>query len=147
MDYLNLPSCTLLHVPLSLHKQLQDFPFVLHIIYPTSPRVIVYKRHKVVVTSNRYRVGRYPNIVVNIIQNSLGTMSHRAESHFDLLSDDAMFRISICRYWHVLVNLALLEVGKTFSPACLSLKCQSRVQSSTEFVEVITCHVTVLPFK
>jgi len=43
------------------------------------------------VTSNRYRLGRFPDICVNIIQNPFGAVSHGAESHLDLLSDDAMF--------------------------------------------------------
>ena len=86
-----LPSCALIHVPLPLHKQLQDFPFVFHGIYTTSPRVINCKRHKVMVISNRCHLYRSPDICVNIIQNPLGAMICSAKSHFGLLFDDAMF--------------------------------------------------------
>ena len=75
---------TLLRVSLLLHKQLQDFPFVFHGIYPTSLGVIIYKRHKVAVTSNRC-LRRSPNVCVNIIQNPLGAMSYGAEFHLGLL--------------------------------------------------------------
>jgi len=44
-----------------------------------------------VVTSNICRLGRSPDICVNIIQNPLSVMSRGAESHFSLLSDDAIF--------------------------------------------------------
>ena len=117
MKYLDFSSRILLHVLLPLHKQLQDFPFVLHGIYLTSPRVIIYKRHKVMVTSNKCRLGRSPDICVNIIQNSHGAMSCDVKSHLCLLFDDAMFyKIIICRYWDLSVNLALQEFAKTFLP-------------------------------
>jgi len=79
------------HISFSLHKQLQDFPFVPHGIYPISPRVIIYKRRKVGVTSNRCRLGRSPNTCVNIVKNPFGAMNHGVEFHLGLLTDDAMF--------------------------------------------------------
>ena len=60
-------------------------------IYPTSPRIIIYKSHKVVIISNRCRLDRSPNIGVNIIQNPLGAISCCAEFYLGPLSDDAMF--------------------------------------------------------
>jgi len=77
-------------------KNFRTFPFVLHGIYPTSsrvtsPRVIIYKRYKVMVTSNRCYLGRSPDICVKIIQNPLGAISCSAKSHLALLSDDVMF--------------------------------------------------------
>ena len=74
----------------SLHKQLYDFLFVLHCIYPISPRVIINKGHKVVVTSNKWCLSRSPNIYVNIVKNFLSTINHGAKFHLGLLSDDAM---------------------------------------------------------
>jgi len=62
-----------------------------HGIYPTSPRVIIYKRHQIMIISNRCRLGRSLDICVNIIQNLLGAMSCDAKSHLGLLSDDVMF--------------------------------------------------------
>ena len=44
-------------------------PLCAYGIYPTSPRVIIYKRLKVMVTSNRCHLGRSPDICVTIIQN------------------------------------------------------------------------------
>jgi len=63
---------------------------MLYGIYPTSPSVINYKRHKVVFTSNRYHL-RSPNTCVNIVKNPLGAMNRGAEFHLGLLTDDAMF--------------------------------------------------------
>ena len=57
------------------------FPLCFYGIYPTSPRVIIYKRHKVVVTSNRCHFDRYSDICMNIIHNPLGAMSRDTESH------------------------------------------------------------------
>ena len=68
-----------------------DFPLVLHCICPTSPKVIIYKWHKVVVTSNRCCIGRSPDICVNIIQNLPIAISCSAKSHLGLLSNDAIF--------------------------------------------------------
>ena len=62
---------------------------MLHGIYSTSLRVIINKRHKVVVTSNRCRLDRSPNIHVNIVKN--GVTNRGDEFHFDLLFDDTMF--------------------------------------------------------
>jgi len=64
---------------------------MLHDIYLTSPRVIIYERHKVMVISNRCHLGRSPDICVNIIQNPLGPMSCDIKSHLSLLFDDAIF--------------------------------------------------------
>ena len=64
---------------------------MLHGIYLTSPRIIINKSHKIVVSSNRYRLDRFLNIGVNIIQNPLGAVSRYAEFHLGLLSDDTMF--------------------------------------------------------
>ena len=63
----------------------------LGVFHPSSPRIIIYKSHKVVVTSNRYCIGRSPNISVNIIQNPLGAVSLCDEFHRGLLFDDAIF--------------------------------------------------------
>jgi len=71
-------------------KQLQDFLFVLHGIYPTSLRIIIYKRHKVIITSNRCCLDRSPNIYVNIIKNFLAAMNRGAVFHLGLPTDDAM---------------------------------------------------------
>ena len=65
--------------------------FVLHCIYPTSLRLIIYKKHKVVVTSNRCHLDRSPDICVKKIQNLLGAMSRGAEFHLGLLFEDAIF--------------------------------------------------------
>jgi len=63
---------------------------VLHGIYPISPKVVINKKYKVVVTSNKFRLGRFPNACVNIVKNPLGAMIHFAEFHFGLLFADAM---------------------------------------------------------
>jgi len=73
-----------------LHKQLQDFSFILNSIYSASPKVIINKRYKVVVTSNKWRFGWSPNICVNIVKNPLGATSCGAEFHFGFVSDNAM---------------------------------------------------------
>jgi len=90
MEYFNLPSRILFYISFSFHKQLQYFSFVIHGIHSISPRVIIYKKHKVVVTSNRCRLSRSTKIYVNIVQNHLSAMSRSAESYIGLLSDDAM---------------------------------------------------------
>ena len=90
MEYIDLSSHILLHIPFSLHKKLYDFLFVLHSIYPTSPRVIINKRHKIVVTSNRCHFDKSPNIYVNIVKNLLGAMNHSVEFYLCLLFDDAL---------------------------------------------------------
>ena len=73
-----------------LHKQLQDFSFILNSIYSASPKVIINKRYKVVVTPNRCHFCRSLNICVNIVMNPLGAMNRDAEFHHGLLSHDAM---------------------------------------------------------
>jgi len=64
---------------------------MLHGIYPTWPRVIIYKRYKVMVTFNKCRLARSLDICVNIIQNLLSAMSCGAEFHLSFLSDNVMF--------------------------------------------------------
>ena len=64
--------------------------FVLHGIYPTSSRVIINKRHKVVVTFNGCRLGRSLNIHVNIVKNLLHVMNRDIEFHLDLFFDDTL---------------------------------------------------------
>ena len=59
-------------------------------MYPISPREIINKIHKVVVTSNRRRLGRFPNIHVNILKNLLGAMNRGVEFRLGVLTDDAM---------------------------------------------------------
>jgi len=62
----------------------------------------MYKRYKVVVTSNRCHLGRSPDICVNIIQNSLGAMSRGAEFHLSFLFRWwNIHKNSICRFWHL----------------------------------------------
>ena len=81
---------------------------MLHGIYPTSPRIVINKSQKVVLTSNRCSLGRSLNVNVNIIQNPLGAVSRCAELHLGLLFDDTMFtRNPICRFWHLSIVLAL----------------------------------------
>jgi len=63
---------------------------VSHGIYPTSPREIINKGYKVVITSNRCHLGRFPNIRVNIIKNLLGAINYSAEFHLGLLTDKVM---------------------------------------------------------
>ena len=59
-------------------------------IYPTSPKKIINKGHKVVITSNRCNLDRSPNIRVNIVKNPLDAMNHGTEFHLGILTDDTM---------------------------------------------------------
>jgi len=120
---------------------------VLHNIYPTSLRVIINKRYKVVITSNRCRLGRSPNICVNIVKNPLGAMNSGVDFHLSLLSDDAMrtnFNLQVLAPCN---KPYFVRACKDFSPVYLSFIYHSRVQSLYELIEVSTCPVTVVPFK
>ena len=120
---------------------------MLHGIYLISPRVIIYKRHKVVVTSNRCCFSRPSDIFVKIIQNLLCVMSRDVESHLGLLFDDAMrtnFNLQVLAPCN---KPYFVRTCKDFSRVYLSFIYHSRVQSLYELIEVSTCPVTVVPFK
>ena len=95
------------------------------------------------VTSNKCRHGRSPNICVNIIQNPLGAISCGAKSYLGLLSDDVIFTNFNLQVLTSFNKPYFAKAFKDFSPVCPNLICQSWVQSLSEFVEVVTCPVTV----
>jgi len=66
------------------------FSFVSHDIYPILPREIINKGHKVVVISHKCRLGRSPNICVNIVKNVLDAMNRGAEFYLGLLADEVI---------------------------------------------------------
>jgi len=63
---------------------------VSHGIYPTSPREIINKGHKEVVTPQKCHLDGSPNIHVNIVNNLLSAINRGVEFHLGLLVDDAI---------------------------------------------------------
>ena len=95
----------------------------------------------------QYCLGRSPNIRMNIVKDPLGAMNHDAEFHLVFL---LMMQLSQSLNLQVLAPLnkpCFARTCKGFSPIYSSLMCHNRVQSSSELIKVVTCPITVLPFK
>ena len=82
----------------------------------------------------RILTGRSPDICMNIIQNSLGTMSHGVKFHLGLpiMQCSQKFNLQVLAPFN---KPYFARACKDFSPVCPSLICQGWVQSLYKFVE------------
>ena len=93
---------------------------------PNIARVIIYKRYKVVITSNICHLGRSLDICVNIIQNPLGAVSRDPNLilvFFLMTQCSQNFNLQVLAPF----NKSCAKAYKDFSLVCSNLICQSWV--------------------
>jgi len=116
-------------------------------IYLTSPRIIINESYKIVVTSNRYRLGRpqtsvWTWFIIPLVQ--WVAMLNFTLVFFLMTQCSQKFNLQVLAHFN---RPYFVRACKDFSLVCPSLICHSLVESLFESIEVATCPITVLPFK